>query len=329
MKHYFNFIILLLLLQTTAIQAASVDLLTDTISVGELITNFRKYPVGCYADDKDLHNIIMNNPSHLAGVVESPLVSTQLIASNKLRQLCATWKIAENFKIKSGGDTEKRLYLSRLKPFGNITLDESKRLFKSIVDKYGKDTSGKLFAKWYSGKLIALEEPRMSFGLIVSQDIRIYDFSQGVCFELIDSSAKIRRGTMDIKSAMNKEGKGKIVLDGDWTDRMMCAALNLANFVNDRWDTSTIESDKEFNYSFLLFTDSAGQSTIHLLSSEQQGELNTQIVSQLKKVIPQLPKWSFGYLLTIKDKKNQGRYLKATYSVKNGWEFTDYLTIIE
>ena len=78
--------------------------------------------------------------------------------------------------------------------------------------------------------------------------------------------------------------------------------------------------------SFLLTTDAAGKTHLHLLWPEKLPREAWTMVDQLSEAVEALPAGRFGYFLATDGRIFPGRYLKFRYDDGQGrWHVTDYL----
>lgn len=270
----------------------------DTVSVKEMIENFQEkrkaaHPIEFY----DCINGA--SETNMARLVVSPfkIKSFGISADN-----ChAVWELRYS-----------QLILKRILPIG-MTEEQAKTLFSILAKKHGGDFEKGIFASWFTGKLDILDCPYDLFGEWVSKEKTTVVVDKG--YVISQKSRRLPEGTMsDCKKEL-------FIDDGCWWRNLNDISC-LETFVNKNVE-STFTFEK--SYSLLLFTDLSGKSSIYILEPKMLGWLDKKIIKRLKTVIQLLPVGSFSYLETLSGKKFQGRYLKATYTYKEGWVLKDYI----
>ena len=251
-------------------------------------------------------------------LMDSPL--KYLPEKDSMKNVHAEWEI-------SYSDPSKPcLRLKRILPIG-ISKDKAREYEEHLAQLYGKNKQ-KICATWFTESLFLYRCPQNLFGEWISDAKTVLNIKNG--FVLEQKHERIRAGSMANYFSKRQQANNNIRIalagynDGCWVYGNDHRAKALSLFVNDSLSISNCPDIRK-EFSLLLYTDSTGVSTIHIL---QPRELNTneqKLIMELKKLIAKLPKWSFGWMETIQGDVFPGCYLQAEYSKEKGWEFKDYV----
>jgi len=180
---------------------------------------------------------------------------------------------------------------------------------------------GKIKQTWFTEDLKYLSDPLATFVGYVS---------------IFKSTIKIDHGNIvDVSFTKRMDGKyenciirdGKFIVlhqrDGHWYEDKYYKLDCFADYLNQYDGNYSKDPVAEQQFRLLLFTDSVGISTIHLLEPKKPNATEKELFSNLQKRVAQLEKWSFSYLFTLDDRIMSGRYMEATYSTANGWSLKE------
>ena len=217
------------------------------------------------------------------------------------------------------------LYLTDIKIVENV-----KRYEKELVEKYGKDSIG-IPAIWFSGKIYMSDYTSSQdlFGKIVSKYYKVITVERGVVIKEEHNSAKY--GDMEGSKIFEINEFDTVfvfTIGNSWPNTAQYSLSELDTFVNRGFNRKkTVVS---FESSILLVTNEDGEASCYLLEPEKlNGKEERKLIKNLITKIESLPLWSFGWLYTIDGSIFQGRYIKATYSSDQGWNFIDYVMILD
>lgn len=199
-----------------------------------------------------------------------------------------------------------------------ITIEDEygNNIFDELIEKYGRNSKG-VPAVWFTGKIDVFICPINMFGEVVSRVKSVLTISKGIVIS--QENVPIKKGDME------KNSQKAMMLDGCWHNSMRYNDFEeLEKFVNNGSDVVNPTVDA-FALSLLIVTDNQGKESGYVLSPKKIENLKVKkLVDDLLERINQLPSWSFGWLETMDGSIFQGRYLKADYSRKSGWKFSDY-----
>jgi len=180
---------------------------------------------------------------------------------------------------------------------------------------------GKINQTWFTDDLKYLADPLATFVGYVS---------------IFKSTIKIDHGNIvDVSDSKRIDGKyenciirdGRFIVlhqkDGHWYEEKHYKFNCFADYLNEYDGIYSKDSIAEQQFRLLLFTDSVGISTIHLLEPKKPNATEKELFSNLQKRVAQLEEWSFSYLFTLDDRIMSGRYMEATYSTANGWRLKE------
>lgn len=285
------------------------------LSIDEMISIFYKYSnKNILCDSLFFDPFVGYTEIGISIVVDTPLKN---YSDTIIRNCHAKWRISHKNK-------EDILYLEKILPIG-ITPKEAEKRYAIIQNMYGKyDTYSGVFgipAKWFTGKITILNCPRKIFNETVAKDGFILTLKDGgiISRELIH----LKEGLYESSCHATKGGGILITEDGCWWQHISINTDSLNNAVNKGFHSS--KNDILKDYSFLLIINpSSGKLSLHPLWQKQPNTVDIKNIDYLKKIIEQLPAWSYGPLITANKKLMYGRYFKASLS-KTGWKLEDYL----
>lgn len=271
----------------------------DTVSVKEMVAYFNKgkqpsRPLNYYDAIESVCE------ANIAKLVVSPVLIKNL--DMPATNFHAIW---ENYY--------SQLVLKKILPIG-MSEARAEEVFSMLLKKYGGSREKGVFASWFTGTLNALICPYNLYGEWVSREKTILTVDRGYITSV--DPCGIPRGNL------HNCGNGVHINDGCW-NRDLPEIKCLEKFIRDNYDPVFTFFQKD--YSLLLFTDLSGKSYVHILRPEKMGWFDRRVVSELERTINELPVGSFRYLETLDGRIFQGRYLKATYSYRGGWDLRDYI----
>ena len=291
------------------------------ISVEDMINNFRENK----RVDIDTYDFLYSSDNYLI-VTDSLLPQISGINSNEFQGEWTDFPIAFN-SGQSNKSREYTLYLRKIKT------GENKEIYvNKLEEKYGKDRYG-IPARWFSGKMSLFISPQVLFGEIVAKCSSIFIIKNGVIVSKKTEQAK--EGEMEGEKIAEVSTSGSpdtmfvFSVGLTWHNTVQYDLSELDTFVNKGFqrDTNSIASGE---YSILLVTNESGEADGYLLEPEKLKSIEEkQLINKLLSKIESLPLWSFGWLYTIDGSIFQGRYIKANYSSDQGWNFIDYVMILD
>lgn len=225
--------------------------------------------------------------------------------------------------------TITRSYHSQLifqrSPLDKFSKNKVKRIMKELQEKYRSTPPyGTITETWFSGNLKYLSNPLQSYIGYVSPRESTVVIDKGDIVDVIRT--KYLQGRLEDCIIPNKDGYANVhKIDAPWYEQPYYSLDCFANFLNgyeSKYSTQLVGYQK---FTFLLFTDRTGISTIHLLEPKEPNAIEKELFSNLQKRIAQLEKWSFGFLFTLDGRIMSGKYMEATYSTDKGWSLKDLL----
>jgi len=210
-------------------------------------------------------------------------------------------------------------------PLDKFSKNKVKRIMKELQEKYRSTPPyGTITETWFSGNLKYLSDPLQSYIGFVSPRESTVVIDKGDIVDVIRT--KYLQGELEKCIIPNKDGYANVSkMDAPWYEQPYYSLSCFANFLNGYESKYATEAVGYQKFTFLLFTDRTGISTIHLLEPKVPNAIEKELFSNLQKRIAQLEKWSFGFLFTLDGRIMSGKYMEATYSTDKGWSMKDLL----
>ncbi len=210
-------------------------------------------------------------------------------------------------------------------PLDKLSKNKVERIMKELQEKYIiTPPYGTISETWFSGNLKHLSDPLLSYIGYVSPRESTVVIDKGNIVNVIRT--KYLQGRLEDCIIPDKDGYADVhKMDAPWYEQPYYSLVCFANFLNGYESKYSTEAVGYQKFTFLLFTDRTGISTIHLLEPKEPNAIEKELFSNLQKRIAQLEKWSFGFLFTLDGRIMSGKYLEATYSTDKGWSMKDLL----
>ncbi|MDD3162303.1 MAG: DUF5030 domain-containing protein [Bacteroidales bacterium] len=210
-------------------------------------------------------------------------------------------------------------------PLNKLSKNKVKRIMNELQEKYILTPPyGTISETWFSGNLKYLSDPVLSYIGYVSPWESTVIIDKGTIVNVIHT--KYLKGRLEDCIIPDKNGYAVThAVDAPWYKQPYYSLDCFANFLNGYERKYPTEVVRDLKFTFLLFTDRTGISTIHLLEPKKPNAIEKELFSNLQKRMTQLEKWSFGFLFTLDGRIMSGKYIEATYSTDKGWSLKDLL----
>ncbi|MDD4822586.1 MAG: DUF5030 domain-containing protein [Bacteroidales bacterium] len=208
-------------------------------------------------------------------------------------------------------------------PLNKLSKNKVKRIMNELQEKdILTPPYGTISETWFSGNLKYLSDPVLSYIGYVSPWESTVIIHKGNIVNVIHT--KYLKGRLEDCIIPDKNGYAVThALDAPWYKQPYYRLDCFANFLNGYESKYSTEVVRDQKFTFLLYTDRTGISTIHLLEPKKPNTIEKELFSNLQKRMTQLEKWSFGFLFTLDGRIMSGKYIEATYSTDKGWSLKD------